>query len=44
MIADSKDETIKKRAEFMFNYLDFNSDRTPLRNKFIDEMNKKTTL
>lgn len=28
----------------MFNYLDFNSDRIPLRNKFIDEMNKKTTI
>ena len=28
----------------MFDYLEYDSDRTRVRNKFINEINKKTTL
>lgn len=42
--AQEKDDMINRRAEFMFNYLDYNSDRTRVREKFMKEMHKKTTL
>ena len=35
---------IKRRADFMFNYMDFRNDRYRLRDKFMTEYNKKTTL
>ena len=38
------DERIKRRADFMYNYGDYDSDRTKIRKRFIEEMNKKTTL
>ena len=41
---DGKDEMIKRRAEFMYTYLDYDNDRVRVRNRFINEMNKKTTL
>ena len=28
----------------MFNYMDYDNDRSKVRQRFIDEMNKKTTL
>ena len=38
------DEMKKTRAEFMYNYMDYQSDRIRVRNRFLDQMNKKTTL
>ena len=38
------DEMKKTRAEFMYNHLDYQSDRIRVRNRFLDQMNKKTTL
>lgn len=42
--ASETDPMIKIRANFMFSFLDYENDRVPLREKFISEMNKKTTL
>lgn len=38
------DETKQLRADFMYDYLDFDNDRYAVRRRFIDEMHKKTTL
>ena len=35
---------MERRVEFMYNYLDFDTERKDIRNKFLEEMNKKTTL
>jgi len=32
------------RVEFMYNYLDFKNDRHRVRERFMKEMNKKTTI
>lgn len=39
-----RDQNLKEKAEFMYNYFDFESDRAKVRDRFIKEMNKKTTL
>ena len=41
---EAHDKRVKERADFMFDYLDFDNDRVRIRNKFIREMNKRTTL
>ncbi len=35
---------IKRRAEFMYNYFDYDNDRERIRSRFLEEHNKKTTL
>lgn len=39
-----KDAQIRRRLEFMYDYFDFDNDRTRVRDRFIKEINKKTTL
>lgn len=39
-----KDEFIKKRAEFMYNYMDYDNDRANVRERLVKNINKKTTL
>jgi len=43
-LADQWDEHIEPRVEFMYNYLDFYNDRHKVRERFVKEINKKTTL
>jgi hypothetical protein len=43
-VAEERDPTIERRADFMFSFLDYDNDRYKVREKFIKEMNKKTTL
>jgi hypothetical protein len=38
------DELKERRAEFMYSYLDYDNDRSIVRDRFVKEMNKKTTL
>lgn len=38
------DTDMKERVEMMYSYDDISNDRHILRNRFIREMNKKTTL
>ena len=38
------DKDMKERVELMYSYDDFTHDRHILRDKFLNEMNKKTTL
>lgn len=38
------DKDMKERVELMYSYDDFTHERYTLRNKFLTEMNKKTTL
>ncbi len=42
--AGIKDERAKIRADYMYNYMDYNNDRARVRDRFMKEMNKKTTL
>ena len=42
--ADEHDDWIKRRIEFMYDYFDFDTERHTVRNKFLAEMHKKTTL
>ena len=44
MIADEYDTWMRKRVEFMYSYLDFDYDRARIRDRFLEQMNKKTTL
>jgi hypothetical protein len=39
-----EDERMSKKLDFMYSYLDFDTDRSMVRTKFLQEMNKKTTL
>jgi hypothetical protein len=39
-----KDEFVKKRLEYMYNYADYDNDRARVRDKFIKEQARKTTL
>lgn len=39
-----EDERMEAKLDFMYNYLDFDSDRDRVRGKFLREMNKKTSL
>lgn len=43
-IADEHDAWVKDRVEFMYDYLDFNTERKQIRLKFLNEMHKKTSL
>jgi len=38
------DEWLKPKIDFMFNYLDFESDRDQTRAKFANEMHRKSTI
>ncbi len=42
--AKTYDPMVDRRAEFMYNYVDYDSDRLRVRSRFIDEINKKTTI
>jgi hypothetical protein len=42
--ARDKDARTKNRADFMFSQFDYDNDRSRVRQRFLDEMNKKTTL
>jgi len=35
---------MNEKLDFMYNYVDFDHDRAVIRNKFLKEMNKKTSL
>jgi hypothetical protein len=39
-----KDAQLERRAEFMYNNLDYDNDRIRVRSRFLNEMHKKTTL
>lgn len=41
---DGVDEQIKRRAELMYDYFDYDNDRTKVRERFLKEAQKKTTL
>ena len=41
---DGKDAMIRRRAEFMYNYFDYDNDRARVRNRFIEAAHKRTTL
>ena len=43
-IAEDHDNWMKRRVEFMYDYMDFDNDRSRVRQRFLDEMHKKTTL
>lgn len=43
-IAEEYDDWIRPRVEFMYDYMDFDTERAKIRTKFLDEMHKKTTL
>ena len=42
--AEQYDEWVEQRVEFMYNYLDYNSNRQQMRERFAREMHKKTSL
>ena len=42
--AEKHDEWMKPRIEYMYNYFDYDHDRTVIREKFLMEMHKKTTV
>lgn len=42
--AEEYDRWIKDRVEFMYDYLDFDNDRSRIRSRFLEEMHKKTTV
>jgi hypothetical protein len=42
--AENFDRDMKERVEIMYSYDDISNDRHILRNQFVREMNKKTTL
>jgi hypothetical protein len=44
VLAKQWDDHIIPRVEFMYNYLDFYNDRHTVRERFVNEINKKTTL
>lgn len=39
-----EDERMTKKLDFMYSYLDFDTDRAKVRTKFLQEMNRKTSL
>ena len=43
-IIAKKDEWMSEKIDYMYNYLDFDNDRAEMRAKFLNEMNKRTTL
>ena len=42
--AEQYDEWIEQRLEYMYSYLDYDNNRHRLREKFANEMHKKTSL
>ena len=42
--AEEYDAWLSNRVEFMYDFLDFDTERHRIRNKFLQEMHKKTTL
>lgn len=44
LYAEEYDEWIKPRVEFMYTYLDYDTDRSKMRYKFLAEMHKKTSV
>lgn len=43
-IADDHDRWMKNRVEFMYDYLDFDNDRSIVRHRFLKEMHKKSSM
>jgi len=43
-VAKEWDDHMTPRVDFMYNYLDFYNDRHRVRERFVNEINKKTTL
>lgn len=41
---DGNDAQIARRAELMYDYFDYDNDRVRVRNRFLNEASKKTTL
>ena len=39
-----KDAHVRSRAEHMYNYFDYDNDRSRVRKRFLEEMDKRTTL
>lgn len=39
-----EDERMQEKFDFMYNYMDYDHDRAVVRNKYLKEMNKKTSL
>ena len=42
--AKDHDNWMRPRVEFMYNYLDFDNERKQIRERFLAEMHKKTTI
>ena len=42
--AEEYDRWIKRRVEYMYDYIDFDNERVNVRNRFLNEMHKKTTM
>jgi len=42
--SEQHDPWIKERLDFMFDYFDYKNDRTRVRERFVQNMNKKTTV
>ena len=43
-IAEDYDHWIKRRVEYMYDYIDFDNEREVVRNRFLTDMHKKTTM
>ena len=43
-LGEEYDKDMKERVELMYSYDDFKHDRHILRDRFLNEMNRKTTL
>ena len=41
---NGKDALLARRAEFMYNFFDYDNDRERVRTRFLEEANKRTTL
>ena len=43
-VAEEQDNWMTAKIDYMYNYMDFNHDRAMVREKFLKQMNKRTTL
>jgi len=43
-VLEAHDYHMKEKLDFMYNYADFDHDRHRVRDKFLNEMNKRTSL
>lgn len=41
---EAQDKRMKQKLEFMYNFTDYDNDRVNIREKYLKEMNKKTSL